>query len=373
MAQGWNHAIKGTCLNTVQNNNFKLFRTITAHCVMNSPTGVGFPAGVFACGTNAPFTTAQGTRIIPDMYVVPSGTISRANYIYNQTNEDVNLKTFNNETVYFCEDDLVYWRARPLYVPNIYNMFASGPALQCSHAWDKLSRKPNYANTYAGRYEYDFLDAASPITPTTTTTTGPASPIPCSIQDYLVYMHPATSLYSNLSEPFTATDFYEQSGSLPPRESVNGGKNFMPFCNPLNVRDNQNNILGQYIGYTFNFIFGQANMSFPVAPYLPPDPTSNLPNPPPVNPRQAFYSLELLVYLVSDNDNLASPCIGRKRFWYYSKAGLSGGDNWFSPYFAMYLGPMNSTWQFNVVFPYTAGGSENIVFNLSDLSVLVGA
>lgn len=370
----------------------RLFRTITAHVCFSSPTGNSYKSGVFACGQNksyfdgTPWTPYYGTQIIPDMYTPPSGSIFRSNTIYGNTENAVGLKTFDNQPVYFCEDDLVNWRERPMYYPNnLYQLYAQGPAVQSAHAWDRLIRKPNYNNNYIDRKDYDFVNAAQPLIPTTTSTTTPEpgpgttttpapEPPPCKINDWLVYMHPATPLWTNLSEPFIANEIYETSGSVPPRETNLGGKNFMPFCNPLNVRDTDGNVLGQYIGYTFSFIFGQANMTFPVKPYLPPDPNSPLPNPPMVNPRQAFYSCEVLVYLVSDNDNLASPCIGRKRFWMYSNAGLSGGYQWFQPYFDMLLGPMNSMWQFDVIFNYiNNAGSETIKFNLSDMNILVGA
>ena len=391
MGKGWNEYIDGNCLFTVQNNNIKLFRTITAHVAFNSPTGNGYKSGVFACGQNksyfdgTPFTPYYGTQIIPDFYNPPNASVFRANYIYNNTTDNVNLKTYDNQPVFFCEADLEYWHKRPMYFPNnLYQLFAAGPSVQSSHAWEKLQRKPNYANTYVDRFNYSFLDYSDPIIPTTTSTTTPEpgpgttttpapEPPPCQINDFLIYQHPANSLYTNLQQPFVANELYEDSGEFPPRQSEAGGKNFLPFCNPLNVRDGDGNILGQYVGNTFNFIFGQATMSFPVQPYIPRDPNSSLPNPPYVNPRQAFYSLEMLVYLASDNDELASPCIGKKRFWLYSNAGLSGGFPWFTPYFTMLLGPFNSMWEFNVNFPYYYGGSETILFNLSDCNVLVGA
>lgn len=391
MGQGWNDYIVGTCLSTVLNNNMRLFRTITAHVAFNSPTGNNYKSGVFTCGQNksyydgTPFTPYYGTQQIPDFYTPPSGSIFRASYLYNQSNQTVGLNTFDGEPVYFCENELEFWRKRPMFYPsNPYQVFASGPAVQSSHAWDILKRKRNDNNRYVGRYNYNFLDYSQPIIPTTSsttteeppatsTTTPEPEPPPCQINDFLIYMHPATPLWTNLPEPFVATENFEQSGSVPPRDSYYGGKNFMPFCSPLNVRDGDGNILGQYIGYTFSFIFGQANMAFPVRPYLPPDPNSPLPNPPPVNPRQAFYSLEMLVYLASNNDQLASPCIGKKRFWMYSNAGLSGGFQWFTPYFDMLLGPMNSMWIFDVQFNYYTGGGEAIEFNLSDCNVLVGA
>lgn len=384
MAKGWNNGIVGTCVNTLLNNNVRLHRTVTSHVVMNSPTGVGFDSGTFACGRNAPFTAELGTRIIPDMYTFPNGSVFRAQGYYGQTSSPVQLVTYGDDPVFFCEDDLVWWRKRDLYQPNLYRMYASGPALQSSHAWQALQRKPAYANTYLDRFNYSFLDAASPIKPTTTSTTTPEpgpgttttpapEPPPCQLNDWMVFQHPASPLWTNLTEPFVATKWYEQSGQMPVRASQLGGENFMPFCNPLPARRQDGEVLGSYVGYGFSLMFGQNTNAFPVRPYLPRDPNSPLPNPPFVQPTNAFYGVEMLVYIISDTDALASPCIGRKRWWMYSNAGQSGGFTWFDPYFAILFGSMNSMWMFDVVFPYYQGGSESIKFNLSDLTVLVAA
>lgn len=382
MGRGWNQGIVGDCLFTLDNNNVRLHRTITLHLTMSSPTGQGFQAGVFACGTNAPFTTALGTRIIPDQYIYPNGSTFRAPGQYNQSSSTASLVTYDSQPVYFCEADLEFWRQRPLYQPNIYMMYASGPAVQATHSWARLRRKRADRNTYIGRYEYDWMDAASPIRPTTTSTTTPEpgpgttttpapEPPPCEIRDWLIMQHPASPLWTSVEEPFTCSEIYETNGTFPPRESALGGENFVPFCDPLPVRSADGTVLGSYVGYCFVHMFGQATMSFPVQPYLPRDPNSPLPNPPYVNPRQAFYSLETLVYLASDNELLASPRIARKRWWLYSSAGQSGGFNWHTPYFTMALGSMNSMWQFDVLFPYYYGGQEAIKFNLSDTNVLV--
>jgi len=387
MGRGFNKGIVGDCLQNTLNNNVRLHRTITAHVVMNSPTGQGFDAGTFACGVNSPFTTAQGTRIIPDMYIYPNGSTFRAPGEYGRTSASVSLRTYGNEPVYFCPDDLECFRQRPLFVPNIYRMFASGPSVQSSHAWAALRRRAANAGPYAGQYEYDWLDANVPIQPTTTSTTTPEppgpppyptttpapEPPPCKIRDWIITQAPASPLWASLPQPFLAKDLWEEGGTFPPRASRLGGEAMMPWCCTLPARDSSGTVLGSYVGYGFSFVFSQATVSFPVRPYLPRDPNSNLPNPPYINPRNAMYQLELLVYAVSDSPGLASPCIGRKRWWMYSSAGQSGGFQWFEPYFSMCLGSFNSNWYFDVLFPYYSGGQEAIRFNLSDMTVLVGA
>jgi len=391
MGRGYNNSITGQCINTILNNNIRILRTCTTHVAFSSPTGNNYNSGVFTCGQNksyfdgTPFTPYYGTQQIPDFYTPPSAAIKRASYTYGQTSNAVQLVTYLGDPVYFCEADLEPWRPRAMYVPNnIYNLFAQGPALQSSHAWDVLQRKQNNNNTYIDRKDYDFVNGylIKPTTSTTTTEAPPATstttPEPekfCELDNWLIYGHPATPLWTNLSEPFVATQYYEQSGEFPPRQSALGGQNFMPFCSPVPARDYDGNILGNYIGYSFSFKFGQATMAFPVRPYLPTDPDSPFLPPPFVNPRQAFYSMEVDVFLTSDNDDLASPLLNRKRYWLYVKDGLSGsGALVWEPYFGMLLGPMNSMWYFDVVFNYiNNSGSETIKFNLSDMNVLVSA
>lgn len=86
---------------------------------------------------------------------------------------------------------------------------------------------------------------------------------------------------------------------------------------------------------------------------------------------KTLYHCEVSIFLASNSGE--SPLIGKKRFWMYSNAGVSGGTNWHDPYFTIIFGSQRSDWNFNVIFNYMGGGTETIPFNLSNMIVMVGA
>lgn len=366
MGQGYNKLIQGECLNVLPNNNIKLFKNLTVHTIAFSPQGNNYQSGIFGCGRNAPYTPESGTQIIPPQLIYPSGSLFRASYQYSQTTNSVSPIAYNGKTIYVKQTDLNPWKQRNVYFPAIYRTFAQGPALKQAHCWSQLYRKPADSNTYVGRQEYNFLDYSSPLIGTN-----------CKLNDFLIFAHSnvdaADYLYTNVTEPFQDDTYYEGSGTNPPTSTTLGGNNFLEFCNPLNCYDSDGQLIGTYVGYSSQYIFGRCTLVTPMTILLPPNPNSPLPTPPKVVPTYAYYSLEQHVYLVGNTPELGSPLLQKRRWWVYVEDGTGSTISIWEPYFTMYLGSFTTNWQFDVNFNIEGGSSETILFNLSNWTNYVGA
>lgn len=338
------------------------FKEFCIHTLLSSPA-VGQPtnpqAGTFGCAANF---ANLGTQYLPDPQI-PS-VINRAP-LYGRTSNTVQLETF------FAAADLAPWRSRKIFGPmDPYNKMTSGPALQQGHMVTQIRRRlrPPAAlnnNNYQNRFDFYFTDSNTPIN---------------GMDDWLKFLHPASFFWTNKklsaagtfpNEPFKADDFYEDSGEAPiTADSFN--RNFVPFCSPLNVRNEAGAIIGQYVGYTAIFYFGFSYMRKPYRKYLPNDYYINPQPPTPVKvvPTNQFFSIDCHWYMAANSivpGVLKSPKLQSIRYWFYNKQATA--YNICSPYFYAIHGDMASQWNFDVVFNLVGGGTETIKFGLSNLQV----
>ena len=353
--------LSGDCV-VVPDNICMPFKEFCIHTLLNSPA-VGQPtnpqAGSFGCAANV---SNLGTQYLPEPKI-PS-VINRAP-VYGRTLNTVQLETFFNSS------DLAPWRSRKIFGPSDpYNKMTSGPAIQQGHMVTEVRRRlrpPTAMNNdnYQNRFDFYFTDSNTPIN---------------GMDDWCKFLHPASFFWTNKqlstggtfpNEPFKAVDFYEDCGEVPiVTDSFN--RNFIPFCSPMNVRDEAGSVIGQYVGYTAIFYFGFAYMRKPYRKYLPNDYYINPQPPTPVKvvTTNQFFSVDCHIYMVANSSSpgvLKSPKLQSVRYWFYNKFGTT--YNVCSPYFYIIHGDFTSQWNFDVAFNLVGGGTETIKFGLSNLQV----
>jgi hypothetical protein len=319
---------------------------------MNSPS-IGQPsnpeAGSYGCMA---YDGNDGTQLLPPPKI-PSNT-NRCP-VYGKTSDTITVPG------YFSATDLDPWESRKLIAgADVYNRYVAGPAIEEGHMVTEVRRRlrgtvPPHNDSYLNRYSYYFTDSD-------TTINGEA--------DWLRFLHPAGYFWTNkgLNNPFSAPSYYEQTGQYPTTTDVYC-QNFIPFCDPMNVKDSGGTVQGQYIGYTFIFMFGYGYFKVPVAPNLAEDYYIDPQTTPAtlVNPGNQFYSLDCHLYMVGNG--VVSPKLQSIRYWFYNKFGA--GYDPCSQYFYMINGDADSNWKFDVNFNLVGGGTQTIKFGLSDLQVYI--
>lgn len=380
MAYGaWAQSIHGTCVSEPLRGGLSAvctpYREFTVHTVLaDPPAGAGYETGTFACGQNTP-GVSSGTASLPQFSVqstvVSSGDVYGRRPVYPNT--PVALTQVDGTPVLFNAADLAPWRKRARYSPNIYQMFAQGPAVERAHFVTEVRRRLKGSGTlnnknYQNRYQFDFTDATTPIFGQT---------------DWLGQLHPASHFWTNkgVNEPFLAVTHYEQSGQSPPSESHKQW--LLPFCSPLTVRNTAGTSLGQYIGYTviyywsFAFVhYADTNLSrpdinsgTPTKVFLPEDYRDTNPVAKRrINHINQLWTLDGHWFMVGTG-TAGSPKIGSTRYWFYNDATAS--VNPCDPYYYAIHGPFQGKWEFDVAFDHVGGGSENIRLGLSSMRAYV--
>jgi hypothetical protein len=338
--------IAGTC-NVIPTRTCGVFKELAVHTLVSSPAlgSSGPVAGSFGCGAYGP---NPGTQLLP-LPKIPSALDRHP--LYGNTSGAITLPT------YFQAAQLAPWRSRQIIGPgDPYNNRASGPAIQQGHMVTMLRRRlrPQQA-AYIGKPAWYFTDAAAALS---------------NQQDWLVYLNPAEFFWTNkgLAEPFLAVDYYEQTGQLPTTADVYNQR-FMPFCTPMNAYSSGGTLLGQYVGYTWIYFFGQVAIKYPIPGFRPTDYLSPLPTPPEVPATAEFWSLDAHLYLVASPasaGSLLSPRLQSARHWVYNKDGSTW--NICDQYLYMLCGAQYGVWNFDVTFNHVGGGSEVIKFGISNLN-----
>ena len=346
------YLLAGDCL-TIPTRFCMPFKEFCVHTLAASPPLATFPdSGLFGCGA---YASTAGTQLLPDPRI-PDALSPHP--LYGRTTSAITLPT------YFQAADLAPWRERKIIGPmDPYNNRASGPAVQQAHMVTEVRRRlkrsalPNN-NSYQNRYNFYFTDASTPLS---------GQP------DWVGFLHPGMYFWTNkdVPEAFKAVDYFEDSGANPPTTDVYN-QNFIPFCTPLNTYTNSGTLLGQYVGYTAIFYFGMAYIKYPIAGFKPSDYYSTSPTPPEVAPTYQFFTIDCHYFMTAApaaGQVLKSPKIGSTRFWIYNRDGTTW--NICDQYMYMLCGQLTNNWKFNVNFNYVPGGSETILFNLSNLRVFI--
>lgn len=344
--------LAGNCI-SIPTRHLMPFKEFCIHTLGSSPPLATYPdSGLFGCNA---YSTNPGTQLLVDPRIPDALT---RHQLYGYTSATVTLPTFFNAA------NLAPWRERKIIGPmDPYNNRASGPAIKQAHMVTEVRRRlkqiasPNN-NNYANRYDFYFTDAATAYS---------------NQKDWLGFFHPAMQFWTNknVPEPFSAVSYYEDGGASAATSDVYN-QGIIPFCSPVNAYSSDGTLLGQYVGYTFMFYFGMAYLKYPIPGFKPPDYYSTSPTPPEVNPTYQFFSTDCHLFLVASpaaGQTLKSPKIGSIRYWTYNKDGTTWniGDQY------MYIlnGAFRSQWKFNVAFNHVGGGSETILFNMSNLQVYV--
>lgn len=329
------------------------FKEFCIHLLGGSPALSTYPdSGLFGCNA---YLSNPGTQLL-DNPKIPDA-LSR-HPVYGRTTAAVTLPT------YFQSADLAPWRSRKIMgAMDPYNNRASGPAVQEAHMVTMVRRRLKrstipHNDSYANRYGFYFTDAATAYS---------------NQQDWMGFLHPGMYFWTNkdMPEPFLAVDYYEDSGSTPPI-SDSYCQDFIPFCSPVNTYSSGGTLLGQYVGYSAIYYFGMGFLKYPIPGFKPEDYYSPLPIKPEITPTFQLFTVDAHLFLVAapaSGQTLKSPKIGSARHWVYNKDGTTWdvGDQ----YMYMLCGAMTSNWKWNTVFNLVGGGSETILFNLSNLQVYV--
>lgn len=341
MGKGYSQYLQGDCLNTPLNNTMEFFKAVNLNLAFSSPNCSNQRvSGFFGCGSSPLLTPPKPyTYQIPPNYIPPSDTIVYGRMYGKSSDTDVKTLTFlDGSDVWFNSTEVAPW-APTAYCPFPYNVYnRSGPAFSQSSCYGSMVRKLANNNTYIDRLMYDWVDASLEVP--WVDYNYKLCQEPCKTKNWLIMSQPATSLYTSIPEPFLITSHYEQSGSAVPSSSLYGGNLYIPFCDPMPVRSADGTPRGYYTGLSFLPIFGQASIVFPTQPYLPPDQWSPVPPPntPKVNPRNAFFSIELWTFFrgtsLDPNFIVGSPLISKVRFYLYSLApgGPGQSRDWRFPF-----------------------------------------
>lgn len=361
------------------------WREFCIHTLISSPAQAGGGSsaiydGTYFCGQFFP-SSGQGTKLLTISSLL--NTSARPYGIrYGKTSSTVSLTTIQGDDVYFSSDDLQAWRLRPV-APQVF-WYAQGPPVITGHLVKEVRRRlkgvsgQNNSN-YVNRYDFYFTDADNPHD---------GNGI-----DWLGPMHPASFMWTNkgVSEPFLATTHYEQSGTN--ITQVNYSQGYIPFCDPMPVRNEFGTQIGSYVGYTCLHYASPAFIHQPIVnqdpclppkKYLPNDYYQVTPNPDGsynrVVPTNQFIQVETHWFIAStsvDPSNpIGSPKIGSTRHWFYNRPDRQFG-NPCSEYIYVTLGTFQNEWKFNVNFNVLAyinnawvpAPDEDILFNLSGLQV----
>jgi hypothetical protein len=358
MSQGWGIPLAGICKDESQARKERdLWKYIQVYTSFSQPPigSLNSAAGLYFCG-NSPYTGANAALPIPintATWVVNSA-ISRGE-LYGTLTSDYKINNYGSP-IYFKAADIIKWEPRAVYPPPA-RIYASGPALKQSVAWNNIFKKKRSQNySYYRRSEYEWLDFGTPLV---------SDDALCSMADWLVVANPADFLWSNVSQPLLITEYFEQCGEFPVRTRINS-ENFYEFCDPLPIYSDLAGTkqIGSYTGMTCVHTFGRAVCKMPAfgfQPYV----AGTLRK---MQCQNLFYSMESMVFLVGNNNSISSPMIGRKRSFYYSSGQTPDPfDQFFHILFngIYYVNTRYGSW--NLV----NGGTKNIPLNMSNMTSLV--
>lgn len=336
------------------------FREFCIHTLTSSPD-IGQPvnpeAGSYGCMAN---TTNAGTQVLP-FAKTPSNVISGE--LYGKTSTALTMP------FYYKSADLSPWLSRLIIGGgDPYSKATAGPAIEQGHMVTQVRRRDRGAGGtenggYLNRYNFEFTDATSAIN---------------SEADWLRFLHPAGYFWTNkgLNNPFMATDYYEQTGQFPTTtDSYN--KNFIPFCDPLDVYSDLagTDLIGQFVGWSIIFFFGFAYFKVPTDINLAEDYHINPQTVPPtlVDPENQFMSLDCHIYMTASQAYTGSPIYSPRiqsiRYWLYNKFGTT--YNPCSPYLYILNGDAESEWKFDLTFNKTTSGTQVIKTGISNLQMYI--
>lgn len=361
------------------------WREFCIHTLISSPAQAGGGStpiydGTYFCGQFLP-QSAQGTKVLTISNLL--NTSSRPYGIrYGKTSDTVGLSTLDGSPVYFSSNDLQAWRLRPVATQVFW--YAQGPPVNSGHLVKEVRRRLKGSGAkkngnYANRYDFYFTDSDEAHDGNGNDWMGP--------------IHPANFFWTNkgVDEPFAAVTHYEQSGTNV--SQVNYSQGYIPFCDPMPVRDENGNQIGNYVGYTClhyaspSFIHSPVVQQDPCLPdklYLPNDYYQTTPNVDgsynKVVPTNQFIQVETHWFIAATstdpNNPIGSPKIGSTRHWFYNKPSNSFGDPC-NEYIYVTLGGFQNEWKFNVNFnvlsyvsnAWVPAPDELILFNLSGLQI----
>lgn len=386
------YALSGICARTLESATLTPcipLRRLVIHSRFASPFSNDF-VGTFGCGKYAPFNpnnTQPVSLTLPPPFTMSHGAFygTRPKGVEDVINPgspvvyptDPNPKVL--EDVWFDPADLTPWKWRQLGM--FSNFQTSGPSLQKFHmaipVRRRLKKKTGLNNNnYQGRETWDFVDAGLKI---------------FNQSDWLGALHPAHHFWTNLGvdEPFTITDYYEQTGSSPPAVDLNQWR--VPFCNPMPIRNQSGTVIGYYTGYTAIHYFSLAYVHFADATlricspdqtstykkvFLPEDYRAEVVPPasrPPIRHNNQLFQLETSIFMIAESVSggpaLKSPRIGTIRWWHYADPSANPWPC--NPYMTMFMGP-TSQWKFGIRFNhYNNSEHTDILFGLPMLTSFV--
>jgi len=137
---------------------------------------------------------------------------------------------------------------------------------------------------------------------------------------------------AGVAEPFLGSEFYEDTETEIDKSKADYQLGFSPFCDPINIYNSQNTLIGKSDGMAFQLFIFNGMMKDRFKPVLnPTDPTKYL------NTELQYWSIELWSYLSVTSTpgyTLKSPRLFTQRWWFYSQEGLrSGSVSPSDPYF----------------------------------------
>lgn len=206
--------------------------------------------------------------------------------------------------------------------------------------------------------------------------------------DWLTNLLPASPVYCNpIDQPLLGEKYYEDAHFDGPAPQINKTKqnfraDFMPFCTPLNVRNEAGTVIGAFDGLAFQGFFNYAGMLSPQIPTfdftyakatIPVEPYEDYPL---IPSHKQLLSFELWIYL-SATGNIKSPRVAQMRWWYYSDYLTigSGSAPFFDPItpFRPYLffNAFQENMDIFLTLKLTNGLTKNVVLPLHRLQVAV--
>jgi len=370
------------------------FRELCVHTYLSSPAnalgGNGYEDGLYGCGKAYDFSQ-QGTKIIPPWNL--SDTSSRPYGInYGKTRNPITFEASDGSPVFFDSIEFYPWMKRAVAPQRRW--YAQGPSMNSTHLVKEIRRRnKGYSglnnNNYQGRYDYYFTDSDNPQD---------------NGIDWMGPVHPAGYFWTNkgLNEPFLAERFFEQTGAFPAYRDMSGSivfathsQGILPFCDPMNVRNEVGTLIGQYIGLTCIHYFSSSFIHQPVQTqdpcreplvFLPNDYYQTTPNANgtfnKVAPTNQFIQLETSWFMVGVNKvghagsglpDLWSPKIASIRHWFNNKPTQPRG-NPCDEYIYLSFGFFQEDWRFDANFriidyignnQWNRGQDQNISINMS--------
>jgi len=347
------------------------FRELSVHTYMSSPAnalgGSGYEDGLYGCGQQYSFS-APNTKIIPPWNL--SNTSSRPYGIrYGRSQEPITFEASDDSPVFFDSLELYPWTKRAVAPQRRW--YAQGPSLANSHLVKCIRRRnKGYGglnnNNYQNRYGFYFTDSDNPQD---------------NGADWMGPLHPAGYMWTNkgINEPFLANRFVEETGSVFAYRDgggnivfANHSQGILPFCDPLNVRQEDGTLIGQYIGLSCLHYFSSSFVHQPIQTqdpcripktFLPNDYYQTVPGPGgtinKIAPTNQLMQLESHWFMVGVNKighpgppdlpNLWSPKIATIRHWFYNKPTQPQG-NPCNEYIYISFGFFQEDWRFDANF-----------------------